>query len=76
MKYKIEHNVPLPTGRFKRPESSKYPFYDMEIGDSFAISSDKQAKVATIVTNLHNTGDMRFTVRRVSMDKARVWRIK
>lgn len=34
---KIEKNVAIPANSERKPHKTKYPFRDMEVGDSFAI---------------------------------------
>ena len=39
--YKVEKDIPIPTiQRFPPHRPSKYPWADLEIGDSFAIPTD------------------------------------
>jgi hypothetical protein len=74
MDYKIEKDVPLPALVRRR---SKYPFKDLEIGDSFVIpiKSDKSPSgiYAAISTarSRHNIG---LTTARVE-GGIRVWRV-
>lgn len=42
--YKIEKQIPIPPGN-GRDKVRKYPFNEMEIGDSFGIGSTGSAKV-------------------------------
>lgn len=41
MDYKIEKKVPIPTQKGRRRGTSKYPFAEMNVGDSFTIPYDK-----------------------------------
>jgi hypothetical protein len=69
MKYKIEKNVPIPEKKGRK----KYPFGDMEIGDSFVMQ-----KVITtansIARSYGNRHKVRFTCYAISENKTRVWR--
>jgi hypothetical protein len=66
--YKIEKNVPIPTsnGRGQR----KYPFSELEIGDSVVIPS-KSRSAAYSWAHLHSR---RFVCKPVDADTIRVWR--
>jgi len=78
MTFKIEKNIPLPA-----PDGAKYPFEEMEIGDSFAFGSDMRSTIASACASYSK----RATVKRghnvkfrVSLlkgqDHGRVWRIE
>jgi hypothetical protein len=74
MSIAIEKQVPLPEAN-RPPRTSKYPFGDMEVGDSFLATDIKSAtmysSVARYAKSVNNT--KKFTVRTVS-DGVRVWR--
>lgn len=65
--FKIEKNVP-------QPSRSKYPFMDMEIGDSFLVPVGKGPTLRSMGSRLGKETGRRFTVR-VMGDGARVWRV-
>lgn len=74
----IDKNVPIPTGQCGgRP--AKYPFLDMEVGDSFLLecSADDLAKFQRRATNSANSlfGKGHITTRQEA-GGVRVWRIK
>lgn len=82
--YKIEKGVPIPR---KRGEKSKYPFSQMEVGDSFEVKVDiltSPEKLAMSIRNCyHNVcrynnefKDRKFTIRIISPQSVRCWRIK
>ena len=84
MSYTIEKNVPIPR---KRGEKSKYPFFEMEIGDSFVVpvkSGQIAPKVAnSIRTCYHNIcrynkdfKSRKFTIRILDEKSVRCWRTK
>jgi hypothetical protein len=53
MGFKIEKGIPMP--RRGRPCGSKYPFDQMEIGDSFVIPDEKVKSVRAIVVSRRKT---------------------
>ena len=65
--FKIEKNIPAPGRR------AKYPFAEMEVGDSF--EAPESAKLRTAAYNAGKKSGRKFTCR--THDGAlRVWRIK
>lgn len=73
--YKIESNVPLDV-RPKHP-SAKYPFAAMKVDDSFTVPVS-QTTVRTAAKQFadRQTPPWKFTVRKVSDNELRVWRVK
>lgn len=69
----IEHNVPVPSSH-----NSKYPFAEMQVGDSFTVPNEQCASVAGSATNWgdRQTPAVRFTTRRIDEKSVRIWRIK
>lgn len=71
--YEIEKDVPLPsrnsTGR------SRYPWAEMEVGDSFFAADGVRSRVAAAAQNHRRRYGRRFAVR-VEGDGVRVWRIE
>lgn len=67
--YKIEKGVPL-----IRPRGS-YPFGEMEVGDSFAISSAQRKNVSAAAAAYGKSHGRKYAVRK-SVIGARCWRIK
>ena len=78
MSYVIEKNVPFP-----RRDIAKYPFPDMEIGDSFVIPEKERhaarssAVSFSAVTKRHDPTqpEKKWSIRRVGKTTYRVWRI-
>ena len=72
--FKIESGIPIPKGGIggKKGES-KYPFKQMQIGDSFFILFKKKTFTSPCAY-ARQTGT-KFTVRKID-DGFRVWRIK
>ena len=75
---KIEKGVNVPP---KAREIIKYPFLNMEVGDSFHISAKEQDlqtsynRLNNAMSRHHKNTDMRFTLRNLKTE-VRVWRIK
>lgn len=45
--YEIEKNVPIPDVATKQHQNKKYPFDNMDVGDSFLVQSSKDAHYKT-----------------------------
>lgn len=64
----IEKQVPVP---------KKYPFHQMQVGDSFAIPPEKRrTTVAVAATRFGNKNGMKFVVRMMPDRTYRCWRIE
>ena len=87
--YTIDKNIPMPNPTRNGVVQYKYPFFDMNVGDSFAVPVDPttklnyaqvRARVAVAVSAQHKrpaNGDMRFSYRTDRENKVvRVWRTK
>ena len=85
--YKIEKNVPLHNSPRNGSAFYKYPFFDMKVGDSFAVPVDPTTalnyiRVGCRITSAiqgqyarRNNKDMKFCMRRDEINKViRVWR--
>lgn len=69
--YKIEKGVPLP----KTGDKSKYPFKEMEVGDSVFISDKTPEQLGGSMGSARKATGFRFTARREN-GGARVWRFE
>ncbi len=72
---KIEKGMPIPE---KGNKESKYPFNELEIGDSVVVcdySAENMRKINSILYYYTSKSDKKFTQRQEG-DKIRVWRIK
>lgn len=69
--FKIEKNVPITRG-FRRGRPSKYPFLDMEVGDSFAFEVEMYKKVAAAAFTHGKNHGSKFSV---SLTSLRCWRV-
>lgn len=73
----IQRNVPIPAGA--QGPVPKYPFRNMEVGDSFFVEADK-TRIATIRTSAHLFGRCNeATFRTVSVTEGgksgiRIWK--
>lgn len=70
MKYKIEKKVPLPEATGGR--KSKYPWSEMEVGDSIFFQHDRARTAAIAWSKRHN---VEFTTRKEKKGY-RIWRTK
>lgn len=68
--FKIEKGIPCPK------TMHKYPFPDMEVGDSFVFNPNDAGNVnsATTAYTKKNPG-VKFVVRKQSDTQSRVWRV-
>lgn len=70
---KIEKNIPVPSPHAAR---EKYPFHQMEIGDSFVVPVDRRTAASAACTWYKKKHGMRFVTRTTEDGKfVRVWRI-
>jgi len=67
MSIEIEKNIPMP---------SKYPFSDMEIGDSFCDSITNRYKISYYIAKESKKSGSKFSIRTISETEYRVWRIE
>jgi hypothetical protein len=73
--FSIEADVPIPGGSGSRP--SKYPFADMEIGESFAFDRSKLNSVRNNAGSYAKRHDgVRFVCRQVGTDVWRCWKLE
>jgi hypothetical protein len=72
--FKIEKGIPIPPDPRGRTEGSKYPFLQMEVGDSVYLPGKKS--VGSILKYARSKKpELRFTTR-TDGQGIRVWRIK
>jgi hypothetical protein len=78
MKIVIQKNIPMEA---TRESKSKYPFHEMEVGDSFFIKCDAETMISRRSTVLSSSvyygksSGKKFKSRTYS-DGFRIWRIK
>ena len=68
-KFEIEKNVPLPVVR------EKYPFAYMAVGDSFVAPFELRATLNAQASTRKALGKGTFTIRKISDEEVRVWRV-
>ena len=71
--YELRSDIPVP----RKPVGgrAKYPFWDMAVGDSFAVSADELKRVQTAASQFGRRHDQRFTVQQYR-GGYRCWRVK
>lgn len=72
---KIDKDIPVPPDLLKRKgQPWKYPFRDMEIGDSFEVDNVLSARQQ--MYQFHKTTKKRFTIRNPdNVNGYRCWRV-
>ena len=73
MEIKIEKGIPIPAGQQGAPR--KYPFDEMEIGDSFLVAEEKIRSVRALASLAKKKNGMKVATRKVD-GGFRVWRIE
>lgn len=74
MEYKIDKGVPYPK---KRKPTSRFPFQDMEVGDSFFLTKDDANTVRAVASIFARRHGITLTVRNTTeqgVEGKRVWR--
>lgn len=79
MSYKIEKNIPIPADALTASGRTKYPFADMEIGDSFVVAGKE--KMASTVNSAARRLGFKFVSKPERDDEGtvigvRVWRVE
>lgn len=69
----IEKNVPVPTARSAR---AKYPFKEMDVGDSVLIPDESKAKAAVNAAFMVGTRDGKKFTSRSTPEGVRIWRVE
>lgn len=75
MAFKIEKGIPIPDKKDGCGRPSIYPFQEMEVGDSFPISSTDAKKVSNAARTFGQRHGKLFIVRKDGR-RHRVWRTK
>lgn len=71
--FNIEKDIPLPEPRGAR---TKYPFEEMEIGDSFLFDKKQVNLIHFAKSQYGRRNNKKFSVRRINNDEYRCWRIE
>jgi hypothetical protein len=75
LKFVIDKSIPLPGVRIRTV--GKYPFGDMEVGDSFEFDESRQKSVRAASSSFAKYHGKQFTVScRKGTGKGRCWRVK
>ncbi|MBN7755459.1 hypothetical protein JYP46_01365 [Nitratireductor aquimarinus] len=74
--FKIEKNVPFNGRISSRKGTSKYPFQEMEVGDSFSFGADNNDvhKIRMAASRFGLTNGMTFSTSRQKDGTYRCWR--
>ena len=71
----VDKNIPIPKDKGKiTPEYNELLLSLKKVGDSILISLEDSVKISRVMTSFHQCTDLRFSFRKVSKSKARVWR--
>lgn len=70
---KIEKGIPIPEGDGRRGRAPKYPWRNMEVGDSFFVR-EKPSAVARGACEAGKRCGRKFISRRID-DGVRIWRV-
>lgn len=72
----IDQDVPLPSAR--APKKTKYPFAEMEVGESFLIPKKKtdNCRSAANQFSRRHQPEWRFSVYKENEKQSRCWRIE
>lgn len=79
--YKVDKNIPI-WDEAPTPNSAKYPFKRMEVGDSFLYGEYSRANMQHIGNAARNwknksgREDWKFSCRKTKANKVRIWRVK
>lgn len=75
--FNIERDVPIPTSIGRGARESKYPFAQMEVGDSFAVLDEKQLQSARNAAYQYKTKnpDFNYGAMATRPSGGRLWRI-
>lgn len=75
MAYTVDKGIPCPA-RPSGPNPNKYPFAQMEVGDSFNCPLSERASVSVLMRRYGAATGTKFTSRKDSTTQTvRVWRV-
>lgn len=78
-RFKIEKNIPIPAPT-RQARKSKYPWDDMDIGDSFAVDEPSDTAFrklySTVFTRMRKHPGKKYKVGIDETNRARVWRVQ
>lgn len=70
MSFKIEKGIPLPKAIRGKPK--KYPWHEMDVGDSFVGG----VSARSLVSRAGKAIGFKFTSRKIGENEFRIWRVK
>lgn len=74
---KIEKGFPIPViDESSRGRPYKYPWLDMEVGDSFLIEDSTPAYVYSLIKNRERVDGRKYVRKAQGDSDVRVWRVK
>ena len=73
--WKVEKNMPMPP-RLNGHRPRLYPLDRMEVGDSFAFEEWLRQRISASTSSYDKKTGAVFTIRRVSDEYCRCWRLK
>lgn len=71
--YQVDENIPMPPRKRGSGRKSRYPFEQLEVGQSFLVTDRKYASIGSTVARRNKQGEPKFAARTVN-DGVRVWR--
>lgn len=74
MTFKVERGIPCPS--VEAGMGVRYPFRQMEIGDSFVFPSSLKANVHAAVSRIRAKTSKRFKTLKISETHCRCWRVE
>ncbi len=76
MMIEIEKNVPLPPAWGGKYLPGKYPWKELQVGDSFVLPKPQaQAGAQAFLASRQIGNGVKFTTRKIDAQNKRVWRI-
>lgn len=74
--YTVEKNIPIPPSAKRENAKRKYPFNEMEIGDSFWVDTENRNKVRIAAFNEGTRKKKLFKVTKDMQGEVRCWRLE
>lgn len=75
MTYTVDKKVPIPKRFGGKGAAVKYPWHELEVGDSFLVEGTEQRSVSSSAASFGSRNKMKFATRKEG-NKTRVWRIE
>ena len=71
--YKVEKGITRPSGKYG---PTKYPFFVMEVGDSFEVPIEKKNSIYKCASSYGKRHGQKFSVRKFDDATYRCWRVE